>query len=183
MGGNSGDNQSCGSANKQFLKCFLSARSKIKRFILFLSPDPSDAEDIFQETATLMWEKFDEFEDGTNFTAWGSKIAMNKVMEFRKRKRKAEIQFDQEVLEKIIEAWQGGFGAEDEKRSALWKCLMKLRESDRALIKARYERGITINQIAKETQTSVHTLYKKMGRIHENLRQCINQTMAVWRAL
>jgi len=43
----------------------------IYAFILFLLISPSDADDILQETLTVMWKKFDEFESGTSFCGLG----------------------------------------------------------------------------------------------------------------
>lgn len=55
----------------RFLRLLLKSQSSIYAFILVLVHDQNDADDIMQETVTLMWRKFSTFEPGTNFTAWG----------------------------------------------------------------------------------------------------------------
>jgi RNA polymerase sigma-70 factor, ECF subfamily len=47
-------------------------------FLTLMGNDPG-ADDVFQETSTLMWEKFEQFEPGTNFVAWGCRIGYFRV--------------------------------------------------------------------------------------------------------
>ena len=62
-----------------FLQLLTANQSRIMGFILAMVPNRSVADDILQETTLLMWEKFKNFQDGTNFTAWGISIAKNKI--------------------------------------------------------------------------------------------------------
>lgn len=165
------------SSNQRFLRLFLESRSQIHGYILFLVPNVTDAEEIFQETAALLWEKFQDYKEGTNFAAWAKKIAMYKTMEFRRRQPRNIFNFDEEVLDKIVEASKESLNLQQEQRRALKKCLNKLCAGDRNLLRIRYEEGLTISRIARKMEKSVHTLYKKMGRIHELLRQCVNRSL------
>ena len=170
------DNNSLGSSgNQRFLRLFLASRSQINGFILFLVPNSLDAEEVFQETAAVMWEKFHDYEEGTNFTAWAKKIALYKVMEFRRRESRKTLHFDHEVLEKIVEASEGVLEQQQEQRNALRKCIEKLCEPDRSLVRVRYEQGLPISIMARDMKKSVHTLYRKISKIHEVLRRCVKR--------
>ena len=48
-----------------------------------------DAEDVFQETCLVLWEKFSEFQPGTNFLAWALCVARNKAMSFQAMQARA----------------------------------------------------------------------------------------------
>ena len=167
MGENTDNNSLESSSNQRFLRLFLASRSQINGYILFLVPNATDAEEVFQETATPMLEKFHDYREGTNFAAWAKKIAMYKVMEFRRKKPRSPLSFDREVLDKIVEASENALNQQQEQRDALRKCLEKLSDDDRSLLMIRYEQGLTISGMAGELEKSVHTLYKKMGKIHE----------------
>ena len=55
----------------RFMRLFLQSERRILGFILSLVPYVADAEDLLQETCAIMWSKINEFEPGTDFTAWG----------------------------------------------------------------------------------------------------------------
>ena len=61
----------------------------------------SAAEDLLQETVTIMWEKFDQFEEGTNFAAWAIAIARNKSLEYLKENHKTKKLFTDATYEKL----------------------------------------------------------------------------------
>ena len=58
------------------------------RFAFHLLRDEADAEDLLQEAAQLAFERFHQFEEGTNFKAWFFRILRNRYIDIlRKRKR------------------------------------------------------------------------------------------------
>ena len=61
--------------NDEFISLVMANQRKIYSFIVHFVPNRSDADDLFQETVALMWEKFKIFEEGTSFAAWGIQIA------------------------------------------------------------------------------------------------------------
>ena len=64
--------------------------SQVLGYINSLVLNWSDADDLFQETCLVLWQKFDEFQSGTNFLAWALRIADHKVMKFQaKQSRRA----------------------------------------------------------------------------------------------
>ncbi len=60
---------------EQFLKLFKANEERIYRLILALAPNYTVAEEIMQDAMLVMWRKFDRFESGTNFAAWGMQIS------------------------------------------------------------------------------------------------------------
>ncbi len=58
----------------EFLRLFVQHQQEIYAYILTLVPHIHDADDLFQEGTAVMWKKFDQFESGTNFAAWGVKV-------------------------------------------------------------------------------------------------------------
>ena len=74
---------------EQFMRLFLQSERRILGFILSLVPNLSDAEDLMQETCSIMWSKIDQFEPGTDFTAWGISIARYRVLTYRRKTQSA----------------------------------------------------------------------------------------------
>ena len=46
-----------------------------------------------QETAKVCWEKFDQYQPGTEFRAWACRIAYYKALKFRERQKKTPLTF------------------------------------------------------------------------------------------
>ena len=112
------------------------------------------APDVLQETSMVMWRKFDTFELGTNFFAWAVKIARFQVLKYRERQERSARLFDTSVFEKL------SIEAADENivpmvpLQALEKCLGKLSEIDRTLIRRRYQPGANVQQIAADLRSA-----------------------------
>ena len=60
----------------------MSSQSRIYAYILMLVHNHNDAEDLLQETASILWEKFDEYIPEKSFAAWAVGIARNKIYNF-----------------------------------------------------------------------------------------------------
>ncbi len=58
---------------------------RIFSYIYTLVPRRPDADDILQETSLVICEKFDEFEEGTDFVAWACQIAYWRVRYARQK--------------------------------------------------------------------------------------------------
>ena len=50
----------------------------------------ADAEDVLQECKLVLWKQFDRYEPGTNFLAWARKIALNLILNHRRKEERRE---------------------------------------------------------------------------------------------
>ena len=60
------------------------AQSSVMAFIRSVTPQLADAEDILQETARQIVERFDEYDRERPFAPWAIGIARYKVLEWRR---------------------------------------------------------------------------------------------------
>lgn len=164
----------------EFLRLFVVHQKPIYAYLLAMVHRPADAEDLMQDVATLMWEKFDEFQPGTNFGAWGITIARHKVLEYHRRKKSEYEFFSDHLVEYLNHIASEKLEQMDDQVRALQQCLLKLQDADRGLIQVRYEKGMTIKQIAEQMQRPVTGLYKVMARIHRSLVRCVRLTLNAW---
>ena len=162
---------------RQFFRLFMGHQNRIFAYILTLVPHVADAEDIMQETASVAWEKFGTFKEGTDFAAWLKKIAFHKVMDHRKRGGHHRIIFSDDLIRILAPRAEKTFEQTDTRMAALKSCLERLSPPDRRLLKRRYEDGLTIKAIAEEANRPVQGLYKVMIRILEQLRRCVHYSL------
>jgi len=162
-----------------FVNQLTACQHKIYAFILTLVPNWSDADDLMQETAEVMWRKFQDAGQINNFCAWGKGIARNKVLNFYAKKKRERVLFDDSLLKDVIEREEKTSLQEELRLQALQQCLHKLRSNDRHLIQALYGHDITIKKLAEKVQRPVQGLYKAMARIHHSLLQCVRRSLAI----
>ena len=162
-----------------FLKLFLKNEHHLFNFILTLVPNYSDAEDLLQETTSTLWEKFDSFEQGTNFMAWAFKIARYKVSNYY-RTEKSQLKLDEDILDTLSETMNKSEELYKERKAALSGCFEKLQRADKKLLQMRYYHRISIPKIAEKTGEPSHSLYKRISTIYRLLRACIQRTQIAW---
>src|SRR6059058_2486386 len=69
-------------AQQRFLSLFLRSEREIFRYVAALVPNAADAEDIVQQTALALWEKFDAYDPSQPFTPWACRFALNKAKQW-----------------------------------------------------------------------------------------------------
>lgn len=167
------------SGQDDFLKLFVKHNRRLFAYILTMIPNHVDAEDVLQETASVLWGKFSEYEPGSHFFAWAREIAKNKVLEYYKRKRPI-CGLEEELLDRIQAVSEPILESQEDRMAALRGCLKKLEPRDAELIHTRFYQNITIKETAARTDQSVHTLYKRMAYIYIVLQVCIKKTLLAW---
>jgi RNA polymerase sigma-70 factor (ECF subfamily) len=162
----------------RFLRLYTKHQHRILAYIFTLVPNRTDAEDLLQDTSVLLWEKFDQFEPGTDFTAWACRVAFLKVSDYRRQFVRARLVLSNELVESI--AVRAGELAPhlDQRRKALDECLKRLEERDRRMIMARYEPGGSVDRAAKACGRSLQATYKALYRIRKALFDCVSLRVA-----
>ena len=147
-------------------------------FILSLVHNVNDANDVFQETSLTLWDKFDEFDPGTNFAAWGCTVARYKVLEFLDRKKRRGVWFSDEVVDQLTEIQV----AEDSERltaqrTALSECIEKLSEPQRQLLGDCYDDAKTVREVSEGLGRSTHSVYSSLKNIRSKLMDCVERSL------
>jgi len=164
-----------------FLRLFVRHQQEIYAYILTLVPHVHDADDLFQEGMTVMWRKFDQFQPGTNFVAWGVQIMRYQILDYRRnlaRSRRVLLE------DSLFEALMGRIPAiQDEapaRIEALQKCQTLLSDRAKRIIKMRYERNTSIGDMASHLKVSRRHVYHILGQINGVLLRCMRRTLAEW---
>jgi RNA polymerase sigma-70 factor (ECF subfamily) len=160
-----------------FMTQFRASRHRIYAFILTYVPHHADAADVLQETALLLWNKFDAFTPGSDFTAWAVAVARNKVLKLQSSRYDNRVRFDSEIVERLTETVLVIDDSIDIRRRILADCVRELPGRDAELIRLRYDKRISTVTIAKLKDRPLQGLYKTMARIHRTLRECVQQNL------
>ncbi len=162
--------------NEFFAEMFSLNYRHIMSFIYTLVPNSSDADDIMQETARVMWEKIDDFEVGTNFVAWALTIAKYQVLSYRK-KYHSKVSFNLDLIETLSQEAEDPPLQNHHRLDALRRCLQKLDQKDRKLIFYRFEKRFTAKMLSKQIGVAMNTIYRNESRILHRLLNCVQKTL------
>ena len=166
--------------SEQFFRLYNAAQQRTYAFLLVMVHNHNDAEDLLQETASILWERFDEYDRTKSFAAWAIGIARNKALDFLKSKRTSRPIFTDQFYQDISEIAADESEKMDQRINALRNCMKKLSIQNQQLIHLRFEKAISIKRISQMSEYSATALYKKMSRIYEALHGCIGRTLVQW---
>lgn len=155
---------------------------RIFSYIYTLVPNRADAEDLLQETNLVICEKFDEFEEGTDFAAWACQIAYWRIRYARQKFARSKVVFNQDVLDAVARTASELAPELDERHEALATCLQKLHPRDRELVLTRYEPGNGVAEAARRSGRSLAAAYKALNRLRKLLLDCVTHQLEMQRA-
>ncbi|HML73601.1 MAG TPA: sigma-70 family RNA polymerase sigma factor [Anaerohalosphaeraceae bacterium] len=166
--------------SEQFFRLYNAAQKRIYAYLLMFVHNHSDADDLLQETASILWEQFDQFNQEGSFAAWAIGIARNKALDLLKSKRGSRPLFDDEFYKEISKYAEAESENADKRLKALRNCIQKMSEQNQHLIHLRFDQGITVKKLSQASRYSADAIYKKMSRIYSMLHDCINRTLFEW---
>lgn len=164
----------------QFFRLYNGAQKRVYSYLLMLVHNHNDAEDLLQETASVLWEQFHKFDEQGSFAAWAVGIARNKALDFLKSKRTSRPLFDDDFYDGISKFAESESENTEKRFKALRNCMKKMSVGNQNLINLRFEKGIPVKKLSQVSGYSVDAIYKRISRIYGALRTCINGTLIQW---
>ena len=163
----------------EFLRLFVRHQQEIYAYILTLVPNVHDADDLFQDGMTVMWRKFDQFQSGTNFAAWGVQIMRYQILDYRRNlARSKRVLIDDSLFDVLMDHIPNIQDEVSVRIEALRKCQRLLDNRAKRIIKMRYERNISVEEIASFLKVSRRHVYHILGQINSILLRCMRRTLA-----
>lgn len=164
-------------AGTEFARLLVRFDRPLLRYIMMFIPRRDDAEEVLQRTATVIWEKFDEFDRQREFLPWAVRVAYFEVLNFRKQIARDRLVFREEVIEALAETQQSLASRLEAQRQALRLCLSELTADDQALLRRRYGDSETVAALADERGKTAKTLYRRLDRLRETISRCAHRRM------
>ncbi|MEM7809967.1 MAG: sigma-70 family RNA polymerase sigma factor [Planctomycetota bacterium] len=152
----------------------------IRRHLIILVGDLGDAEDLMQETALVLWDRFETHDPDASFLAWAKGVATNLARNFlRKRYRnpRKQVGFTPGALASLAKVSEGAAELFELRLEKLEDCLAKLSERDRRMVWECYGNGTKIVAFASRHDKSAGTVRSRLHRLRERLHDCISRKM------
>ena len=167
--------------NENRMEEFLTSLANHERFlagyVYSLIPNSADAEDILQDIKVALWKNFEQFETGTNFTAWSKQIAFYRVIAFRKKKAKENerLCFSEHCQELLDADFECSVEEVSSEVAQLNNCLSKLKPDLKEMVSLRYKEGFSIEDVAIRMNKSTDACYKALSRVRLQLKKCLTK--------
>src|SRR6266487_4998457 len=121
-------------AQQRFLSLFLRSEREIFRYVAALVPNVADAEDIVQQAALALWEKFDAYDPNQPFTPWACRFALNKARQWIERRQRWQALLEGGLAEELMQRREELRPEIETQLKHLEGCLKKLSEEQRSLV-------------------------------------------------
>ncbi len=87
----------------EFARLWLRHKSQLFGFIFAIVQRVPDAEDVFQQTSVVLWEKFSTFTPDSDFVAWACSVAKLKALKLLRSRRRDQLSFSEEFLNELAD--------------------------------------------------------------------------------
>jgi RNA polymerase sigma-70 factor (ECF subfamily) len=168
-----------GAQKAEFAEQLTRHQGQLLGFIYSLVRDLDDADDLFQQTSLVLWDKFDQFDRSRSFVSWACGVARYEVLNFLRSRSRDRLYFSDELSLALIEA-QEDLEQErlEERRAALAGCMKQLRDCDKALLEACYGPSSGVREVARASGRSAQSVHNSLRRIRRALFQCVSRSLA-----
>jgi RNA polymerase sigma-70 factor (ECF subfamily) len=160
-------------AQQRFLSLFLRSEKEVYRYVAALIPSVADAEDIVQQTALALWEKFDAYDPAQPFTPWACRFALNKARQWIERRQRWQALLEGGLAEELSRRREELQPEMDRCLRRLDGCLAKLPEDQRLLVEGYYFHREAVERLAGRSGRTIAATYKMLQRIRRSLQVCI----------
>jgi RNA polymerase sigma-70 factor (ECF subfamily) len=149
-------------------------------FLTSVVNNPSDVDDLFQETMVVAWRRLGDFDQTRAFGPWLRGIAKNLVLAHHRRR--VGWTLDPAVLEGVdsrleqLSAQPGDTW--DEKLQVLRACVESLPEPYRKVVELRYFHQRAVRQVSEVLQLSNAAVKKRLQRARSRVLDCVQRKLA-----
>ena len=159
-------------------------QSLVQAYAYSIVRDFHIAEDVYQEVALILAQKWEELPRGEELKPWLRETTRRKALEARRKHQKSGPLLSEDVLE-LMGGHFGQTPAEERERErkrsmgdAMTQCLAQLHEAPRDVLEARYGKSLSCEQIAKQMGRTIQSIYALIKRARLSLAECVDRRLS-----
>lgn len=164
--------------HQRFLRALTAHEPAVRAYVRRLVPSRADADDVMQEVAIVLWDKFGDFREGAEFRPWAFSIARYKVLSWLRDKGRDRLVLSEEVVDLMAEETALDETRLERQRRALEACTQKLEPDQRQLLMQAYQPQARIQNIATTSGRTVAGFYQWLHRVRRLLQDCVQRELA-----
>ncbi len=160
-----------------FLVLFTKCQGRIQAFIRTLVHDPTQADDVFQDTSLVLWRSFATFRRDAEFLPWALGTARHQVFHYWRTRRRDRHVFSEALLADLADSTVTALEASEPRMAALEACIATLSARQRELLRMFYGENQRAEKIAGHWGRTVHAVYKALKVMRKALFDCVTRKL------
>ena len=165
-------------AVRELARLWVQSQSVISAYITANVFDMHHAEDLVQEVAQIVAEKFATFDRNRSFLSWALGIARNRVLKYYRSRSRERLILSEHALSRLENAMERVAHEAEDRRAALRTCLEHIQGRRREVLELRYSENTSIIEIATRFGMSSDSVFVMLHRIRTVLYGCIHRQLA-----
>lgn len=154
------------------------AQPAVGRFVRSFVRNRADADDVLQEVALTIVDRFEKFDESRPFLGWALGVARNVVKaHFRKQLRQPVAALDENAVDRVADAFEVLQPHADDMKESLAECLQRVPVEHRRMLAMQYEDDLKPAAIAERTGKTPNHVAVLLHRLRVGLRQCVEGKM------
>ena len=161
---------------QEFVRFYTGCEPDIRGFVRSLMPTWTDADEVLQQTALVLWKKFELFDTSgghTDFIKWACVIGRFEALAYRRKVARDRLVFRDNLMEMMADEYTEELDARQREHCALEQCLGALPEKQSELLRLAYTPGIKVKDLAEQWGASSASFYMRLSRLRKSLLRCI----------
>lgn len=161
-------------SEQEILQALMKWRARLSAAAWVLMRDTHAAEDVFQNVALKAMTREVRFESEAALVSWAFITARREGIDWLRRHRTEALGLSEDILALLEQEWRSASPQPSGARvDALRECLAAAPPSARQLLRLRYFDGYSCEEVAEQLGIGLDAIYKRISRLHESLRECI----------
>ena len=165
-------------SEKEILRFLMQSRERISAAAWLVVKDAHVAEDIFQNTVLKAVTKDVSFEAEAALFSWAFITARRDSLNWYRKHRRESVGIDEDILTLIHHDWQNDhLNPKGNRFELLRDCMEELPQKSEKILRLRYFEGLSCGEIADSISITLDAVYKRISRIQNSLRKCVELKM------
>jgi RNA polymerase sigma-70 factor (ECF subfamily) len=165
--------------NERFMRHWTQAQPVVASYINSVTGDFHVAEDLLQDVAVVLLNKFSEYDAQRPFVGWALGVARYEMLMRRRSQERSLLSPDTELLNTVAGVYEELAPELDGRARALRECRKTLKGTAESVLRLRYEEALKPAEIARRLGMEAGAIRVQLSRIRAVLQECVERRVAI----
>jgi len=158
------------------------AEPSIARFVRSFVRDSGEAEDVLQEVALVIVDRYGSYDSTQPFVGWALGISRRVVWSHLRNKYRGRDRILSDAIDHVSSAFEQLDPHVQDMKDALAHCVGKVSGQGREALLLRYEEGLEVKEVGRRLGKSASAIGVLLFRVRSALRECIDRRLSAEKA-
>lgn len=165
-------------STRLFFSLFIQNETDLRNYVQMIVRDWNATDEIVQETAAILWEKYADLTDSIAFRKTLFQTAKFQILAWRRNRARDRLVLDEEAIALLTDESIRRADEARQTQDLIHSAMNRLDESDRILFTEAYLSQTPIADQAKDQGLTPMTVYKRLQKIRYRLLEIIQEILS-----